>query len=119
MDHSPAHLPRGQKRPPEPGEFSYACANAVGLNDITNDWEWITRFSFNVVQDAVNEREGVAATAMGNGNCTKSGTGWVANTDDTPSTLAYRCSTDLACFKRLALSSARANSSNCYPCSFG
>jgi hypothetical protein len=80
-----------KKRLPEPGEFSYACANAAGLNDMTNDWEWATSFSFNVVPDAVNVREGVAATAMGSGSCTKAGTGWVANTDDTPSTFAYRC----------------------------
>ncbi len=79
------------KRLPEPAEFVYACQNAVGLNNMDDGWEWSTNFSANVVEDALNSREGVGATAIGNGSCTTAGTGWVANTGDTPSTLAYRC----------------------------
>jgi hypothetical protein len=80
-----------KKRLPEPAEFVYACNNGVGLNDMTNDWEWATSFSTNVFQDGLNVRDGVAATVLGNGSCTTAGAGWVANSDDTPSTLAYRC----------------------------
>ena len=32
------------KRLPEPVEFKYACRYGAGLNDMTDDWEWVSNF---------------------------------------------------------------------------
>ena len=80
-----------KKRLPEPGEFSYACLYGSGLTGMDNNWEWATSFSSNVLFDPVNVREGVGATVIGNGSCTKAGAGWVANSDDTPTSVSFRC----------------------------
>jgi hypothetical protein len=80
-----------KKRLPEPGEFNFSCANPpAGLVNMDDNWEWATNFSTNVSIDA-GTRDGVAATAMGNGSCTKATTGYVASNDDNPSLLPFRC----------------------------
>jgi len=56
-----------KKRLPEPGEFRYACVNAAGLNNMTDDYEWASNFA--VPQCHSTTACGVAVASFGNGGC--------------------------------------------------
>lgn len=78
------------KRLPEPAEWKYACEDAgtLGLNNMTDDWEHASNFSY---LGAVTGYVLIAAS-MGNGSCIHSNIAYIANyTGGAASSFVFRC----------------------------
>ncbi len=78
------------KRLPEPWEWKYACKNAttLGLNNMTNNWEWASNFSL-PMYDGTNSR--VAAAVFGGGGCYYANIGNIGRNDGAEGSRAFRC----------------------------
>jgi hypothetical protein len=76
-------------RLPEGSEFTWACQNAAGLSNMTDDAEWTTNFTSAFTSGGTNGRW---YQTSGNGDCRQStlqADGSTAN--DEPNDKSYRC----------------------------
>lgn len=78
-------------RLPEPGEFKLACDNGVGLNDVTDDWEWVSNFATQLATDDATPNAGSAVPIGGNGGCNYGSSDYATSTSGTIGSLVYRC----------------------------
>lgn len=68
-----------KRRLPEPGEYKFACVNATGLNNMTDDYEWASNFSYPIAAYNGSSSVGaIGAAYIGNGNCYTGSIGWIA-----------------------------------------
>lgn len=76
-------------RLPEIFEYKFACDNAasLGLNTMTDDWEWASNIGLPIYATTY----GVIAAVAGNSGCGYGNWGAVAKTDGTQYTGVYRC----------------------------
>ena len=83
-----------KKRLPEPGEFKWACGNATGLNDMTDNYEWSSNFPESLLHySGTATTGGLVVPYIGNGNCDTANVGWVARSTGggLAESVAYRC----------------------------
>lgn len=78
-----------KKRLPEPGEWKYACVNAVGLNNMTDDDEWVSNFALPFA--ASPGRLASAAAGGYSGSCADISHGIVGSYGAGSHSLVYRC----------------------------
>lgn len=78
-----------KKRLPEPGEWKFACMNYVGLNNMTDDSEWMGNHSW--IQLGTTTAIGVAAIVGGNGGCKYGAFDWLLKSNGAPGSYSYRC----------------------------
>ncbi len=78
-------------RLPEPGEFKLACDNGVSVNDMTDDWEWVSNFATHLVTDDASPASGVAVTIGGNGSCNYGSSDWATSDTGSIGSRVYRC----------------------------
>jgi hypothetical protein len=80
------------KRLPEPAEFKLACtfATALGLNNMTNSFEWESNFTF-PIQFISGSTAAMGAADGGNGNCAMMSYGFVGSSGSSADSIAFRC----------------------------
>jgi hypothetical protein len=78
-------------RLPEPAEFKFACDNGTGLNDMTDDWEWVSNFATQLATDDATPKSGVAVPVAGNGSCDYASSDWAASDSGSAGSRPYRC----------------------------
>src|SRR5262249_34727809 len=80
-----------KKRLPEPGEYKFACANAAGLSDMTDDFEWVSNFPITISEYSATF--GIVVPKLGLGTCYRASydyVGWSSGSGAQGS-LPYRC----------------------------
>jgi hypothetical protein len=77
------------KRLPEPAEFKYACNNAGGLSDMTDDWEWASNSVIGMLSS--NDSNYVESIVAGSGGCARLAIGHVGAFDGSTSSVPFRC----------------------------
>ncbi|MEQ8510324.1 MAG: hypothetical protein RIB43_15065 [Rhodospirillaceae bacterium] len=78
-------------RLPEPGEFKLACDTGVGLNDMTDAWEWVSNFASSLATDDSTPSVGTAVPTGGNGGCNYGSADFATSITGTIGSLPYRC----------------------------
>lgn len=79
------------KRLPEPGEYKFACNNATGLNNMTDDWEFASNFARSWRDSFGGNVTGAVTVAAGNGGCPRLTQPLVANALGGKDTMVFRC----------------------------
>lgn len=79
-----------KKRLPEPGEFRFACVNAGGLNNMTDDYEWASNFHTLIDTGGY---AGASVIVMGDTGCSRATSKWFGynQAGGLASSQPYRC----------------------------
>lgn len=79
-----------KKRLPEPGEWKFACDTAAGLNNMTDDGEWVSNFPL-IFERPGNKVRGPIIPSAGDGSCGQGSFGQMLLSSGTPTTWEFRC----------------------------
>lgn len=76
-------------RLPEPGEYKYVCDSIAGVNNMTDDWEWVSNFAAQLATDDASPNVGTAVPVGRNAGCNCGSAYYATSINGTISFLVY------------------------------